>query len=265
MMVAPFSFKRLPQGVKWLLIANGIVFVLQMMFTGLLENTFGLVPHKVWSQLHLWRPLTYLFLHGSFFHLLFNMFALWMFGKELEYAWGRMEFLKFFFICGVGAGLFNTLFEPLSTIPIIGASGAVYGILVAFAVVFPDSVIYLYGLFPMRSKHFVLLIGALEFFASFHGASTLIARFAHLGGMATGYFYLKSYELRSVLNRFLYRLMDLFVEKKPKFRVERPSEPTGEDLVKEVDRILQKVLVKGADSLTEKERGIMRRYSSRKH
>src|SRR5690242_9194786 len=103
----PFSFGRLEGAVKWLLIANVLVFVVQQIVPGTLEGALGLVPAKVIGNLALWQPVTYLFLHGSFFHLLINMFTLWMFGRELEYLWGTKEFLKFYFICGVGAGFLN--------------------------------------------------------------------------------------------------------------------------------------------------------------
>ena len=186
-----------------------------------------------------------------------------MFGKELEYVWGAKEFLKFYFICGLGAAFFNILLEPFSGIPVIGSSGAIYGLLAAFAIVFPDSVIYLYGILPMRAKHFVFLIGCIEFLASFSGSSSLVARIAHLGGLLTGFLYLKSYEFRSISGRFLRKITDFFVVEKP--RVKKREKMRKEDLVSEVDRILEKVLINGADSLTEKERETMRRYSSMKH
>jgi len=263
MRFSPFSFSSFRGAVKALVLANVAVFVLQWILPGLLERAFGLIPIKIIGGFQIWRLFTYMFLHGGFFHILMNMFVLWMFGKELESSWGTREFLKFYFICGVGAGLFNTLFEPFSPIPIIGASGSIYGILVAFAMVFPDSIIYLYAIIPMKAKHFVILIGVMEFLASFHGSASVIARFAHLGGMATGYFYLKSFGFRSVLNNFFQKLTGFFVVKKaiPK----RPKKQSEDDLVKEVDRILEKVLVQGAESLTDKEREVMRRYSSMKH
>lgn len=258
----PFSF-HLSGAVKWLIIVNAAVFLSQQFFPGQLEYALGLVPAKVIGAFQLWRPVTYLFLHGSFFHLLINLFTLWMFGRELEALWGTKDFLKFYFICGVGAGVLNTAFDPFSTIPVIGASGAIYGLLVAFAMVYPDSLIYLYGIIPLRAKHFVMILGLIEFLASFHGSSTTIARFAHLGGMAVGYFYLKSYEFRSFMNRVVHRVLDLFVVRK-RSRPERPKRARETDIVQEVDRILEKVLVHGADSLTDKEREIMRRYSSMK-
>lgn len=260
---SPFSHGRLKGAVKWLILFSLPLFVFQQIFTGRIEPILGLVPAKVLWQFCFWQPFTYLFLHGGFFHIFINLFTLWMFGKELEYAWGTKEFLKFYFICGLGAAFFNTVLEPFSNIPIIGASGAIYGLLVAFSVVFPDSVIYLYGIIPMRGKHFVILIGVVEFMASFHGTHSGIARLAHLGGMLTGYLYLKSYEFRSFLNRASRRVMGLFVVRED---TTRKNKNVGQEtLIKEVDRILEKVLLHGAESLTEEEREIMRRYSSMKH
>lgn len=256
---------KLPPGVKWLLAVNAGFFVLQNFTGGWLETTLGLVPARVLS-LEIWRLFTYQFLHGSFFHILFNMFALWMFGKELEWNWGTKEFLKFYFTCVIGAGLLNTIVQPFSMVPAIGASGGLYGILVAFALMFPDSVIYLYAIFPMRARHFVILIGALEFLASAHGTASPVARFAHLGGMLTGYLYLKSYEFRSIWTRLLYKVSDLFVSHAPRPpKLKKEPKPKKEDLVKEVDRILEKVLRQGAESLTDQERDVMKRYSSMKH
>jgi membrane associated rhomboid family serine protease len=259
----PFSFDRLSGAVKWLLAANVAFYIGQQFFPGQLEYALGLVPSRVIGSLRIWQPLTYLFLHGSFFHLLINLFTLWMFGRELEAAWGTKEFLKYYFACGIGAGIINTLVDPFSTLPVIGASGAIYGLLVAFAMVYPDSLIYLYGIIPLRARSFVVLLGVIEFFSSFHASATPVARFAHLGGMAVGYAYLKSFEFRGFMDRAFHRVLDLFVVRRsrPSFTVHRPEES---DLVQEVDRILEKVLAQGAESLTEREKEVMRRYSSMK-
>jgi membrane associated rhomboid family serine protease len=262
----PFAFHRLGTAVKGLLVSTAIVFAVQQFVPQFLGPWLGLVPNHVWSKLYVWQVVTYLFLHGNFFHFLFNMFALWMFGRELEYAWGSKEFLKFYFICGIGAALTNVVAEPFSTLPVIGASGAIYGILVAFAMVFPETVIYVYGIIPMRARHFVLLLGIIEFLATFHGSSSAISRFAHLGGILTGYLYLKSYQFRSFWHHAFYKIVGSLVIHKPKPDVKSSKQKflKEEDLAKEVDRILEKVLVHGADSLTEDERAVMRRYSSLK-
>ena len=261
----PFSISRIPPGLKWLLAVNALAYAAQQFAGGWLEMTFGLIPAKVLS-LEIWRLFTYQFLHGSFFHVFFNLFTLWMFGKEIEWSWGTKDFLKFYFTCVLGAALMNTIFEPNAIVPVIGASGGIYGLLVAFAMMYPTAVIYLYGILPLQAKHFVILIGIFEFFASFHGTASAIARFAHLGGMLTGFLYLKSYEFRSRWNQVLHRLSGLFVVKTPSApKVKKSEKPKKEDLVKEVDRILEKVLTQGADSLTDQERDVMRRYSSMKH
>lgn len=267
-MNSPFSFNRLGSGVKWLIGINAVLFIVQQFLPGRLEEIFGLIPREVISHVALWRLFTYMFLHGSFLHILLNMFTIWMFGKELEYAWGTKEFLKFYIVCGLGAACFNTALEPFSTAPIIGASGAIYGLLVAFAILYPASIIYLYGVIPLKAKHFIILMAGFEFFASFDGVHSGIARLAHLGGMATGYLYLKSYQFRSFWMNLYHRVIDSLVirhhhnaEEKKK----NQSAARSENLAKEVDRILEKVLMQGADSLTDDEREIMRRYSAMKH
>ncbi len=260
---APFSLSSFRGAVKALVLTHTAVFFAQWVLPGTLEAYFGLIPVKALLGFQVWRLATYLFLHGGFFHYLINMFILWMFGKELENVWGAKEFVKYYFLCGVGAGLFNMVFTPLSTIAVIGASGAIYGILAGFAMLYPEVTIYLYGIIPMRSKHFVIFLGVLEFFTGLRGASGAISAFAHLGGLVTGYAYLKSYEFRSFCENLIHKFISLFIVRKNRFDVVEDSSDPDETLVKEVDRILQKVLAQGADSLTDQERQTMRKYSSR--
>ncbi|OGR53320.1 MAG: hypothetical protein A3I11_08325 [Elusimicrobia bacterium RIFCSPLOWO2_02_FULL_39_32] len=258
----PFSYRALPKGIKCLLWANLLTFILQFLFKGVLENSFALIPIQTTRHLELWRLFTYLFLHGSFFHIFFNLFTLWAFGKELELSWGTKDFLRYYFLCGIGAGLFNILFEPFSPIPIIGASGALYGILLAFGLAFPDALIYLYGIFPLRAKHFLLLIGAIEFLTSLDN-STPRASFAHLGGMLVGFLYLKHFHFRNFINSFFKKILSLIIYKEKIISRAAPFKKE-EDLNQQVDKILDKVLQHGPGSLTEKEREIMRNYSSKK-
>ncbi|MCL2412629.1 MAG: rhomboid family intramembrane serine protease [Bacteroidales bacterium] len=150
--------------------------------------------------------LTYLFMHGSFMHLFFNMFALWMFGYTLENAWGSKRFLFFFLFCGIGAGLIQNVvvayevwnftqqgYNPISVARymnnavVIGASGSVYGILLAFGMMYPNLRIYVYFLFPVKAKYFVFFLGLLALFSGFGGTGGNIAHFAHLGGMLFGF------------------------------------------------------------------------------
>jgi len=139
-----------------------------------------------------WQLITYMFLHGGFFHLLLNMFALWMFGVELENSWGQKKFLMYYMICGVGAGLCNILIAPLfgPVGPTVGASGAIYGILVAFGYLFPNRNIYIYGLIPVKAKYLVIMYMLLALFSASGGANDGVAHFAHLGGGLIGLIYL---------------------------------------------------------------------------
>ena len=132
---------------------------------------FALVPSLVWKEYFLWQLGTYIFLHGGIFHLLFNLLALWMFGGELENYWGSKKFLRFFLFCGIGAGICTVLFTPeiYQRIPVIGASGAIYGLLLAFGWLFPNRLIYIYFLFPIPAKYFVIIFGLIEFFSSIEG------------------------------------------------------------------------------------------------
>jgi len=179
--------------VKYLVIACVATFLLQWMGAGReMVEIFGLTPYLVLSKLFLWQIVTYLFLHGSFGHLFWNMVPLWMFGCELERYWGSKEFLKFFLITGVGAGVLAILFQQDPRVPTIGASGSIYGILMAFGIMFPERLIYLYFLFPVKVKYFVAVIGGLAFLSAWNSSSDdPIAHFAHLGGMVFGFLYMK--------------------------------------------------------------------------
>ncbi|MBS1519042.1 MAG: rhomboid family intramembrane serine protease [Bacteroidetes bacterium] len=139
-----------------------------------------------------WQLFTYMFMHGGFFHLLLNMFALWMFGVELENMWGQKRFLYYYMLCGLGAGLCNLLIAPLFTSvgPTVGASGAIYGILVAFGYLFPNRNIYIYGIIPVRAKYLVIFYMVIEVFAVAGGQDSGIAHIAHLGGGIVGLIYM---------------------------------------------------------------------------
>lgn len=154
----------------------------------------GLEPYAVIHRLYLWQLVTYLFLHWGFFHILFNMFGLWMFGPDLEMLWGETEFLKFFFVCGIGAGIFDVVLTTLFGLPgaiTIGCSGAIYGILLAFGLTFPDRPIFIWFIIPIKAKWFVLIFGAIEFFSEISGPGSNIAHLAHLGGMLVAFLYLR--------------------------------------------------------------------------
>ncbi len=248
-----------PKGaVGWIILISGSLLVLQQFFGGWLAGTFGLVPAQVIHRYWVWQPVTYLFLHGGLFHWLFNMFIFWMFGAELERRWGSKQFLKYFFITGVGAGLCILALTPHSGIPTLGCSGAVFGMIVAFAMLFPNSVMYLYFLIPVKVWHAALLFALIEFFAGFSGGGAGISRYAHLAGMVTGYVYLK---FSGGLNIRWHTLVRSW--RKPRKPIELHE--VTDELVTKVDYILEKVLKEGAESLTPEEKRIMDRYSKRKH
>lgn len=185
-----------PPGVKWLLIINTGVFLLEFfsaLFTGVSLRWLGLVPLEVVFGLRIWELGTYLFLHGGVMHLLFNMLALWMFGSDLERDWGTRRFLRYYFLCGIGAGLTVVIASMLfggAAYRTIGAFGAIYGILLAYGVLYPDRTVLFFFLFPMKAKYFVMIIGGIVFLNSFQGGGN-VSHVAHLGGMVFGYIFLK--------------------------------------------------------------------------
>ena len=186
--------------MKALIAANVALFLLTELtpFGRAIKNWLGLVPGATLTQLRIWQPVTYMFLHTGPFHLLFNMLTLWMFGTELERLWGRRYFLKYYFVCGIGAALLTVLFSLLPFTfsrvlyesNVIGASGAIYGLLLAYGLYFPDRSILMMMLFPIPAKYFVMIIGAIAFYSSL-GATGGVASATHLGGLVVGYLYLK--------------------------------------------------------------------------
>ncbi len=204
------GFSMFPPVIKLLLLSNiSIYIIFNLLLTGfsvgslpfdfIVTKYLALNPLKpvlLGNNLQLsfypWQLFTYMFLHGSFSHLLFNMFALWMFGVELENTWGQKRFFTYYLICGVGAGLCNLLLAPLfSTVgPTIGASGAIFGVLVAFGYLFPNRNIYIYFLFPIKAKYLVTIYMLIELFFSGSGSNDNIAHFAHVGGGVIGLIYL---------------------------------------------------------------------------
>lgn len=139
-----------------------------------------------------WQLVTYSFLHGGFGHIFFNMFALWMFGVQIENTWGTRRFAIFYFVCVIGAGLVQLVVATMAAAngtpyPTVGASGGVFGILLAFGMMFPNQPIYLYFLVPIKAKWFVIGYGVLELWAGIAGTQSGVAHFAHLGGMAFGF------------------------------------------------------------------------------
>jgi len=186
------NIRETQNGLKNLIIANVLVFIIQLLFYNLIPITayFALIP-KDFMKGYIWQGVTYMFLHGGFFHLAINMYILWMFGRELEYLWGTKEFYKYYFICGIGAAFIYSLFNMNSTIPVVGASGAVFGILLAFGMTFPRTKLIIFPLLiPIDAKYAVWIFGVLEFLYLLEGGGN-VAHLAHLGGLALGYLYLR--------------------------------------------------------------------------
>ena len=181
--------------VKFLLIANTAVFAVQTVLGAATDYQltlyFGLVPPLVLHEFYFWQLFTYQFLHGGLLHILFNMLAVWMFGCDLERRWGSSFFLRYYFITVIGGGILNTLFVPNQAGPSIGASAGVYGILLAYGLIYPNRIVYFYFLFPIKMKHFVWIIGAIALYSSITASQGGIAHLAHLGGMVFGYVYLR--------------------------------------------------------------------------
>ena len=202
-----FSFGYgLPPTIKKLMIVMGAVFLLQMAVEDHITLFLGLVPILVWKKFYLWQLFTYIFLHGNVSHILFNLIALWMFGGELENYWGPKKFLFYFFFCGIGAAVCTVLFSPYQFIPVIGASGAIYGLLLAFGWLFPNRLIYIYFLLPIPAKYFVILYGFIEFiYASRGGTGGGIAHLTHLGGLLFGLLYMAYPAIRQKIRRERYR------------------------------------------------------------
>lgn len=206
--VSSYSFGPGPlsPALKYLIGANVAVFVLQTavgLFSAAAGSRllwlFGLSPTEVVGDFRIWQLVTYMFLHGGLLHILFNMLALWMFGVELEHRWGTQNFLKFYFVVGVGAAVLTVLFSflpfdiaaSLRGSIVVGASGAIYGLLLAYGMYFPNRQVLLYFLFPIRAKYFVMIMGAIAFYSSLTDAGG-VANATHLGGLVVAYVYLKS-------------------------------------------------------------------------
>jgi membrane associated rhomboid family serine protease len=257
--------------VKILIIVNVAVFIVQMIGVRGFDTLFGLIPSEVFGRLKLWQFVTYMFLHGGFWHIFFNMFMLWMFGSELERDWGPDTFIRFYFFTGIGAGLVSWITAPGSDVGIIGASGAIFGILLAYALAYPNRQVLIYFLFPVKVKYLVIGLCALNFFAAPKSAQTGIAHFAHLGGLLFGYIYLRWFmrsawaagsgaagwgptswgaSWRKWQTKRRMKVVDLNARRDAERRFE-------------VDKILEKITRVGVEGLTPEERKLLQDESDR--
>ena len=216
-----------PTAVKNLIIINVLVMIMTALNEDFMYEKFALF-YPTSPFFHWWQPVTHMFMHGGFWHLFFNMYTLWIFGSQLERVWGARKFLVFYFVTGLGAALVHTGVEwlqmqnwlaeaaagsysaqvsihTLKMTPTVGASGAIYGVLMGYAMLYPDAVMAL--VFPpiaMKAKWFVLIFGAIELMTGVTGMGGNIAHFAHLGGLIFGYLLMMYWKKK----RTLYSRMD---------------------------------------------------------
>jgi membrane associated rhomboid family serine protease len=267
----PFGFV-VTEWVKRLLIANAIVFVITALAFPALVRFLMFVPAEI--LLRPWTPFTYMFVHASFFHLLFNMLALFFFGPPLEERWGSSAFLKFYLITGFSGAILSLLFPHQA---IVGASGAIYGIMVAFAMYWPDNPIYIWGIFPIKAKWLVGFLVGFSLFASMGGgAGSGVAHLAHLGGALSAFLYLRSSWAPGAWSATpkkpkrprQWRVLSSAGDEpekepvKPKRAPARSASEIGRSL-DEVDRILDKISSEGLSSLTPEERRMLDEASRR--
>ena len=246
----------LTDAIKVLVSVNFGIYLLQSISgkEDVFFKLFGLVPSAFISDFMLWQPFTYMFLHAPFYssigisHILLNMLGLWVFGRELEQAWGKTHFLKYYFITGVGSGLITYLFQMGSDNPVIGASGAVYGILLAYGISYPNRMLYIWGIIPVKSMWLVIIMGSIAFFGVLGNADG-ISHVTHISGMAIGYLLLKkSWRWKDVL--FAIR------KKTIEFQVQRHEEKhiKVNMLQKDIDIILEKIQKLGFSGLSDEEK-----------
>lgn len=197
----PPSFFRTSYVVKNLIIINALMYFATMVLAtkdiNLIKYLALYNPHS--KLFHPYQFVTHMFMHGGFGHIFFNMFGLWMFGANIERMWGPKRFLFYYMVTGLGAAFVHTMvnynqpfqmidqYGAVHDIPTVGASGAIYGVLLAFGMLFPNVIIYFNFLFPIKAKYFVLIFGAIELFSGFRSAGDNVAHFAHLGGMIFGF------------------------------------------------------------------------------
>ncbi len=289
------SFSLFPPVIKNLLIINGVVFLFQLIgqqivtstglsFADILTKYFALIPLQgfmpvdgmVW-HFYPWQLITYQFMHGGFTHIFFNMLALWMFGVEVEYFFGSRKFIYFYLLCGIVAGIFQLFLPPLfgeALAPTIGASGAIFGVLVAFAMLFPDRYIFIYFLLPIKAKYLIPLYILMELYFADTGGGN-IAHLAHLGGALAGFIYVmidkrsaiarnpfgnSSSSKGNIFNSFSkpsnpFKKNDGEIEDANYYEVDDNKDINVTQ--KDIDEILDKISRSGYQNLTDREKRIL--------
>ncbi|MGD0337624.1 MAG: rhomboid family intramembrane serine protease [Bacteroidota bacterium] len=282
------GFTFFPPVIKSLLLSNAIVFLL-LYFLGpfeingiplimIIDRVFALNPFG--HGFRLWQLFTYMFMHSGLIHIFFNMLMLWMFGMELENTWGSRRFFIYYIVCGIGGGIANLIFAPIFSVaaPTVGASGAVFGIMIAFGMMFPDRPVFMFPIFfPIRAKFLVAILIFVEILAVTGSEADTIAHFAHLGGAAVGYIMILIDMHRFPFQKFIERL-----RRRTRMHIYTPGSDTNQDIFtkdaeysdiheeqtpqsksenqinqERIDQILDKISKGGYQSLTEEEKRIL--------
>jgi membrane associated rhomboid family serine protease len=272
-----FGGYHLTPWVKRLLIINAAAFLVTMLVgRGLVFDLFAFQPSRVLTRP--WGVVTYMFLHYDFWHLVLNMLVLFFFGPPLEDRWGSREFIRYWMICGLGGAAFSFLFASYT---IVGASAAAYGVMLAFAMNWPDVPIYIWGIFPVKAKWLVAFLFLASVFSAFGSGGDGIAHFAHLGGLAAGFVYLKAdwriakgaSELKDRVTSARSPVVSAEEPRRRKATVvgrirsarsgDAPADAEESAMLDEVDRVLDKISASGMSSLTEEERQLLDEVSKR--
>ena len=249
------GFLGFPPAISNIVLFTAVIYLVQaggFIPQSVLYRGLALVPEQVVTKGMVWELATYMFLHGGTMHLLFNMFGLVMFGRDLELWWGSRDFTKYYFITGIGAGVIHVIaayvFGDNTRIPTIGASGAIFGILVAYAMAFPERKVLLWFVIPVSARTMVILFAFLQL-AMLGSVGDNVARFAHIGGMLVGFIYLKQETLFWRAKRWFGRL-------RAGVEQSRQPRPPGSEPVDQarIDAILEKISKEGMGALTNEER-----------
>ncbi|OGS08059.1 MAG: hypothetical protein A2270_03175 [Elusimicrobia bacterium RIFOXYA12_FULL_51_18] len=244
----PLSLNNLPPATRGLVLASFCGWVLEMAFGWRLNYYFGLVPAQVTGSGWLWQPFTYIFIHAGFLHFLFNAFMLWMLGTVIEPVLGSRKFFVYFLFCGAAAALLTVAASLGSTRAVIGASGAIYGLLYAFAALYPEQTVYVYFLFPMTARQFVIFMAGISLVLSFTTPNSGVANFTHLSGLAAGWLYFN-------VPGWLRKVEGL------KLKDENGEWKKASKERERVDAILEKISSKGEGALTAAERRELDAYA----
>jgi membrane associated rhomboid family serine protease len=297
------GFSFFPPVLKYLLITNGVVYFIQiisqmfvygyyiggqpMTYELVLMKYFALNPLSSDSSFYFWQLLTYQFMHANLSHIFFNMLMLWMFGIEIEHIMGSKKFLIFYLVCGLGAGIFQLILPAFFSENVgytIGASGAVYGVMLAFAIYFPDRYVFLYFLIPIKTKYLMAILVVVEFMSV--GNQSMIAHFAHIGGVLTGLIYIlldrrNEFNRKNMFSSFKKSANNFSAggfqnafRKNPfkqtdiedaKFYDINNSQKTDESFnQEEIDKILDKISQSGYQNLSDREKKILFEASKKK-